>query len=156
MWIHADFCDVGLTRVTRVRHGERFKSLPGPPLDAVPLTQRGAEYLREDQLTERLLFVIDIAQAFAAQHRPGDFPTARDLAQLPGTVALHSPSATPPAHDVGYFSNGRDYAEVVTRSGFGQRLFIAIKHGILRTNVADHVTRILAGQVPIPAKFLPA
>lgn len=152
---HADFCDVVLTRTTRIRHGTKFKSLPGPPLDAVPLTERGAEYLNEDQVTQQLLFVIDIAQAFAAQHRPRDFPTASELTKIPGTVALRSANSTPPAHEVGYFSNGRDYAEVVARSASGQRLFIAIKHGIQRTNVADHIARILAGRVPIPTQPFP-
>ena len=141
---HTDFCDVELGVVTR--HGFRER-LSAPPLDNVPVTERGAGYLNEDRLTFRLLFTIELAQALATQRRSGHFPPARVLSKLPGTVALRRAKATPPEHNVGYYTNGSDRAEVVGVSALGQRLFINIKQGIFSTNAEDHIIRGLTGRI---------
>lgn len=144
----ADFCDVELGVIDRSGHSFR-EHLSAPPLDNVPVTERGAGYLNEDRVTFRLLFTIGLAEALAAQRHSGHFPPARVLSKLPGTVALRTARATPPRHRVGYYSNGSEHAEVVALSALGQRLFMDIKHGIFSTNAGDHITRVLTGRLAL-------
>ena len=57
-----------------------------------------------------------------------------------GLVALSSPSGTPPAGKLGYYSDGAERAVVAVLSRSGRRLFIEGEPGgVVRTNVSDFV-----------------
>lgn len=145
----ADFCDIYLGIVRKSNRGTIEHDLPGPPLDNVALTERGAGYLNEDEITFQLLATIDLAEAYAAQHRPGYFPPPRVMSKLPLVVALRSARSLPPANRVGYFRYGTKHAEVVAVTAFKRRLFIAIRDGILRTNAGDHIVRVLTDKLSV-------
>jgi len=145
----ADYCDVGLATVTN--HGQDQASLPAPLLDSVPLTQRGAEYLDEDQVALDLQVTLSFAEVATLHEPAGRFPASPALARtLPGVVALASAKDTPRRGKTGYYSDGADHAEVVGVSALGARLFIDMNRGVLVTNASEHLTRVLTGHVVIP------
>lgn len=146
---HADYCDVGLATVTN--NGQDQASLPAPLLDSVPLTQRGAEYLDEDQVALTLQTTLSFAEIASLHDPAGRFPASSKFARtLPDVVALASPADTPPRGKTGYYSDGAAHAEIVDVSILGARLFIDMNRGVLVTNASEHLTRVLAGDVAIP------
>lgn len=70
------------------------------------------------------------------------------MAQLPqitrplklAVVALSSPSDTPPAGSLGYYSDGTEHVAAVVLSASGRRLFLEfdVDHTI-RTNVSEYL-----------------
>lgn len=148
---HADFCDIGRVQLTITQNSFEASSVSGPTLDSIALTQRGAAFLEEDRLTATGLAVLEVAIG-EAQHQPdGHFLTAQQfvsgdpLGHL-RIVVLVSPSDTPPAGTVGFYSDGVNHAEVVEVSRLGQRIFIDSNDGVLSTNAAEHLSRATNGR----------
>jgi hypothetical protein len=53
---------------------------------------------------------------------------------------MASPSETPPAGSVGYYSDGGEHAAAVVVSEAGRRLFVELDAGdVLHTNVAKYL-----------------
>ncbi len=146
---HADFCDVGRARQTINRRGQSTRRVPGPTLDSIALTQKGAAYLDEDRVTVRILGVLEAALASAREQSGGRFPTAQKLAAMSGgeVVALAAADSSPPTGVIGFFSDGADRAEAVALSALGQRLFIASDAGVLSTNAGEHLVRMVTNEV---------
>lgn len=109
-------------------------------LVSVPLTQAGAVQLDEEI---RALTVWALLDGVALTRRDVRFPTPQRMltamrAELDpfNLVALASPSDTPPAGTVGYWSDGGGHAVAVTLTATGRRLFVEILPGReVRTNV---------------------
>jgi hypothetical protein len=60
-------------------------------------------------------------------------------------VRLASPSETPPAGSVGYYSDGAQHQAVVMLSAAGRRLFIEVEaDNVLHTNVVRYLTAALS------------
>lgn len=143
---HADFCDIGRVRLTITRRSISAEQVPGPTLDSVALTQKGAAFLDEDRVTSKIFVVLEVAIG-GAQHRPdGHFPPAQfaagfRLSRLLRVVALVSPDASPPPGTIGFYSDGANHAEAVGISTLGRRLFIDSNAGVLSTNAAEHLVR---------------
>lgn len=145
---HADFCDIGRARQKITRKSESTTGVPGPPLDSIALTQKGAAYLDEDQVTQKTFATLEVALASARRDPAGRFPPAQKItAGFRGKViALGSPDASPPAGVIGFYSDGANHAEAVALSALGQRLFIDSNAGVLSTNAAEHLLRLVRGQ----------
>ena len=144
---HADFCDIGRVRLTITRRSISAEQVPGPTLDSIALTQKGAAFLDEDRVTSTIFAVLQLAIG-DAQHRPdGHFPPAGQFAagfrpsRLLRVVALVSPDASPPPGAIGFYSDGANHAEAVGISTLGRRLFIDSNAGVLSTNAAEHLVR---------------
>jgi hypothetical protein len=144
-----DWCRVWLPARTVRRDGTRERRAR-ELIASVPLTQRGAVYLDEQESTftmRRLLF----AASFATERRNLDgAPTPAELLdflrdrspRLSGrrVTALGSSTETPPAGAVGYYSDGEEHVAAVIVSASGRRLFIEYEPGgVLRTNVAGYM-----------------
>ncbi len=141
---HADFCDIGRVRLTITRRSISAGQVPGPTLDSIALTQKGAAFLDDDRVTSTIFVVLEVAIG-AAQHRTdGHFPPAGQfaagfgLSRLLRLVALVSPDASPPPGTIGFYSDGTNHAEAVGISTLGRRLFIDSNTGVLSTNAAEH------------------
>ncbi len=147
----ADFCDVGLARLTVTRHGESTSAESGPPVASIALSQKGAAYLDEDRVTQRILGVLDVAVTHARHDRGGHFPPARKIVAAFGAkvVALDAAEAAPPAGRIGFFSDGAEHAEVVATSALGHRLFVDSNAGVLSTNAQEHLFRVAGDEVAI-------
>jgi hypothetical protein len=140
-----DYC-----RVALVRRRQRSRE----PIVAVPLTQVGAVYLDEEEKAHELLQLLFVAgsvaerlelKAYPTYSQLVDFLAARPGGPSPGhisggLVALSSPSDTPPAGKLGYYSDGAERTVVAVVSRSGRRLFIEGEPGgVLRTNVSEFV-----------------
>jgi hypothetical protein len=136
-----DYC-----RVWRGRSAET-----GDRVVSVPLTQTGAVYLDEEARVREMGQLITFAGILADRRRSLSWPTAADLfdAEFGGRrvrdfwprplAALDSPSATPPAGALGYYSDGAEHIAVVIVSASGRRLFYELDaDDVLRTNVAGY------------------
>lgn len=148
----ADFCDIGLAHVTITRRGGRVRAVPGRPFDSIALTQKGARYLDADRVTAHLDQVLTIAFFLANGDPHGHFPSATTITSAFAhtrlrVVTLRSPTDTPPAGEVGVFSDGLNHCETVGTTRVGQRLFIDSNNGTLSTNSSDHLFRFVGGQV---------
>lgn len=144
--LHADFCDIRLARETR---GGIVDSGNVPPFDSLALGQKGAVFLNEDRVTQRLAGIMELASALASQDSAGNFPTAATVAShLHGRdTTLSSPSAASPPGRVGFFSDGVGHIEVVALSALGRRLYVDLNDGVLTTNVPEHLLRVATNQV---------
>jgi hypothetical protein len=72
-------------------------------------------------------------------------------AQVPGVVALASADATPPAGQVGYWTDGT-HAAAVTLSGAGRRLFVEDQGGLMvRTDATGQLSALFVE--PLQATF---
>jgi hypothetical protein len=139
----SDYC-----RVWRSPH-KRGKTRVGRRLIAsVPLTQRGAVYLDEQQLAFGMIVLLSIAGE-AGGSAENTYPTyaqfvawfERESDGAPKRlVQLAQPSDTPPARTIGYYSDGVKHAAVVVLSASGRRLFIEVSADrTLYTNVAEYL-----------------
>lgn len=124
------------------------------PLVAVALTQAGAVYLDEREKAVTLSVVLAVANLVASEKNLEGYPThAQLIDSLSGfrpapaakgfvrrIVALATPADTPPAGQVGYYSDGNERVAVVILSRSSRRLFIEFEpDGVLRTNVAGFI-----------------
>jgi hypothetical protein len=143
---HADFCDIGRVHLTIKRRSISSTQVPGPRLDAIALTQKGAAFLDEDRLTSTIFGALEVAIGYAQHRADGHFPPSGQFAagfplSRPRMVALVSPDASPPPGAIGFYSDGANHAEVVGISTLGRRLFIDSNAGVLSTNAAEHLVR---------------
>jgi hypothetical protein len=144
-----DFCEVWLERRTVRRNGERLH-YGRTPIVAIPLTQRGAVRLDERARARALGTLLGIAAVLPS--REGEFDRYATPAELVAyvpllrrplrlsVVALPSPSDTPPAGSIGYYSDGAQHVAAVVLSASGRRLFFeADVDEVIRTNVLKYI-----------------
>lgn len=106
-----------------------------PPLARAAVTPAGAVWIDELAHTTALFDVLVQAQG------AGTYPLPEALAAKVGTTVLDSPGASPPAGQVGYWSDGQDRATLVTLSGAGRRLLLEdLGDDMLRSNVGDYTS----------------
>lgn len=143
-----DLCEVWLEPRTLIRNGER-RRYGRELIVAIPLSQKGAVRLDERARAHALLGVINLGGIYARQRGLDRYLTPAELvAQLPqitrplklAVVALSSPSDTPPAGSLGYYSDGTEHVAAVVLSASGRRLFLEfdVDHTI-RTNVSEYL-----------------
>jgi hypothetical protein len=139
-----DYCRVWLAARTVRRDGRRQRI--GPRLIvSVPLTQTGAVFLDEQSKALRLFRVLVGASLVVEQRHLTGWPTYavlrawgfRNAGQR--LVRLASPTDTPPAGAIGYYSDGNDHVAVAILSGSGRRLFIEYAGDVVSTNVTEYV-----------------
>jgi hypothetical protein len=149
---HADYCDIGLARITVKRGRASVHELTGAPLDSIALTQKGARYLEADRLTARMFDVLTAASTVAYNSPGGRFPPAAKVVALFGPhgwqlVALRAPTDTPPTNAIGIYTDARNHAETVARTHTGRRLYIDWQNGRLATNDPEHLFRLITNQI---------
>ena len=140
-----DYCRVWLEARTVRRDGRR-RRVQRRLIASLPLTQQGTVFL-DNQYNAFLLTIVLMASELAAEDRGRDgFLTPDELMELattvpgvPGLVVLPSPSDTPPADTVGYYSDGAKHAAVVTLSAAGKRLFFEVNGDAVHTNVLRYL-----------------
>jgi hypothetical protein len=143
-----DVCEVWLEARTVTRDGER-RRLRRELIVAIPLTQPGAVRLDEHERARELFGVIALASADAGRYGLDGYPTpaafvdhvrALKPALKLSVVALPSPSDTPPAGSIGYYSDGAQHVATVVLSATGRRLFLEYDvDGVIRTNVLGYI-----------------
>jgi hypothetical protein len=137
-----DHCRVWLPARTVTRKGKR-RRLAKQIVVSVPLTQKGAVFLDEEEkagdLMGTLLLAVFVADELNA------YPThAQLIAEYPkaakATVALANPTDSPPAGVLGYYSDGREHVVVAIMSASGRRLFVEqAADNVFSTNVGLHI-----------------
>ena len=140
-----DLCEVSLEPRTVTRNGER-RRYGRRLIVAIPLTQRGAVRLDEQARAQALVTLVQLAAVLS--RREGDATPAELVSLLPlmkrplklSLVELPSPSDTPPAGSIGYYSDGAQHVAAVVLSASGRRLFFEadVDH-VIRTNVLEYV-----------------
>jgi hypothetical protein len=139
-----DYCRVWLAARTVTRDGER-RRLRREHIVAVPLTQAGAVFLDEQVKAFMLLSVLTFAELAAEDLNKTGYVTPAELLEgLPqggrgAIVPLATPSDTPPAGAVGYYSDGAQHAATVGVSKSGRRLFLEVDGEVLHTNIAKYL-----------------
>ena len=140
-----DYCRVWLEART-VRRGGRRLRRSREVIVSIPLTQRGAVFLDEQERAislRNLLLIIGLE----SEGNADSWPTAAELQGSrigrrlgPRLVALENPTDTPPAGPIGYYSDGEQHVVVAIVSASGRRLFVEFEaDGVLRTNVAGYI-----------------
>jgi len=143
-----DVCEVSLEPRTVRRNGER-RRYGRSLIVAIPLTQRGAVRLDEQARTHALVTLLEVAAVLSRREESDRYSTPAELvAYLPllkrplklSVVALASPSDTPPAGSIGYYSDGAQHVAAVVLSASGRRLFLeADVDDVIRTNVLEYI-----------------
>jgi hypothetical protein len=138
-----DYCRVWREERTVRRKGKR-STLPRRLIVSIPLTQRGAVQLDEQEKVGSLMGLLLVAGQIADKQGRSTYPTADELFAARGRLrrivaALTSPSETPAAGKVGYWSDGAQHVAAVAVSTLGRRLFIEYEGDVLHTNVANHM-----------------
>jgi hypothetical protein len=143
-----DFCEVWLEARTIRRNGTRERHRR-ELIVAIPVTQQGAVHLDERARAHALMGLIQLASIDAERRGLDHFPTSAELVEfvpvLPrpvrlSVVALASPSDTPPAGSIGYYSDGARHVAAVVLSASGRRLFLEYDvDGVIRTNVVGYL-----------------
>ncbi|MBN1529225.1 MAG: hypothetical protein JW895_09210 [Thermoleophilaceae bacterium] len=138
-----DYC-----RVSRPPHRAGKKRVGRRLIAWVPLTQRGAVHLDEQELALGMTVLLGLAGTVGGSAE-NTYPTyaqfvdwfEREADGAPKRlVALAQPSDTPPARTVGYYGDGLKHAALVTLSASGRRLFIEVSADrTLHTNVAEYL-----------------
>lgn|SRR5215208_3275272 len=142
-----DVCRVWLEARTLRRNGAR-RRYGRELIVAIPLTQAGAVRLDEQTRARALVVLLSIAHSLS----PPDadlYPTPESvIARVPvlrrpvrlSVVALASPSDTPPAGSIGYYSDGAHHVAAVVLSASGRRLFFeADVDDVIRSNVIGYI-----------------
>jgi hypothetical protein len=143
-----DYCRVWLKART-VRRGGRRLRRPREVIVSVPLTQRGAVFLDEQEKALSLQSLLLFVSIGLEERNAENWPTpaqllasriGRRLVRLGSRlVALENPADTP-ATGTGYYSDGEQHVVVATVSASGRRLFIEYEaDGVVRTNVAGYI-----------------
>jgi hypothetical protein len=143
-----DFCEVSLEPRTVTRHGVR-RHYGRRLIVAIPLTQRGAVRLDEQARAHALVTLLQIAsvlsrrEGFDRYATPAELVSSLPLMKRPlklSVVELPSPSDTPPAGSIGYYSDGAQHVAAVVLSASGRRLFFEadVDH-VVRTNVLEYL-----------------
>jgi hypothetical protein len=144
-----DFCEVWLEPRTVTLRGGSRRHYPRQVIVAIPLTQKGAVRLDEKARAQALFFLITMASVDAERRHLDHYPTPPELVEhvplVPrpvrlSVVALASPSDTPPAGSIGYYSDGAHHVAVVVLSATGRRLFLELDvDETVRTNVIGYI-----------------
>jgi hypothetical protein len=129
-------------RGRRVRAGRKL-------IVSIPLTQRGAVHVDEEEKTYGMMQVLLVAGLLAERRETTEVLTYEELLsellkggagpRRLGLVPMAGPDETPPAGKVGYWSEGAHHVAVVTLSSLGRRLFIEHEGDVLHTNVASYI-----------------
>lgn len=155
-----DYCRVWLPARTVRRRGGTAR-YPRQLIVSIPLSQKGAALLDEQEKAVTLVQLLTAAGQEGWPHLTGPFLAAADaIARSNGVlrtlgshgwpgahplVALAAPDQTPAPGAVGYFSDGAERAAAVALSGSGRRLFVEIgPDEELHTNLTSH----LFGRIP--------
>jgi hypothetical protein len=128
----------------------RTKRAPRRVIVSVPLTQEGAVFIDEESKTLHMLSWLGLAYFVEEKQKLDGAPTYDELVQgLPKRarplvgkriVPLATPGDTPPAHRVGYYSDGGEHLAVAIVSASGRRLFIEYgPDGVFSTNVLGYM-----------------
>jgi hypothetical protein len=138
-----DYCRLWLPPRTVRRDGERQR-IGRRLIVSVPLTQTGAVFLDEESKARRLVQMLSIAGLVAGELKIRGWPSYAQLVdQVPeagrGLVSLASPTDTPPAGKIGYYSDRQEHVAVVVVSKSGRRLIIELAGDTLTTNIVEHV-----------------
>lgn len=142
-----DYCRVWLAARTVRRGGERRRR-GREHIVSIPLTQAGAVYLDEQFKAIDLLGLLTVSELGAEARNRTGFLAPAQLLQLARSarprppfdlVALATPSDTPPAGALGYYSDGAQHAAAVVVSASGKRLFLEFNGDVLHTNVAKYL-----------------
>jgi hypothetical protein len=142
-----DYCRVWLEeRTVRRRIRGKLRRVTGGRelIVSIPLTQRGAVYLDEQEKTGNLMGVLSLAGHLAEKQGRSTYPTVEELLASrsrlrSGVMGLAGPTETPPAGKVGYWTDGAQHVAVVTLSASGRRLFVEYEGDVLHTNVAGYI-----------------
>ena len=143
-----DYCRVWLPARRVGRGGERQRR--GRVLIvSIPFTQEGAVFLDEQVKAISILGLLTIAALIGEDRNISGAPTPSELLDAaPGlralparapVVPLESPSDTPAAPAVGYYSDGESHVAGVILSASGRRLFVEYEGEVLHTNVAGYI-----------------
>ena len=144
-----DYCRIWLTARPVRRHGERQRTRV---IVSIPLTQAGAVFLDEEAKALKLVLALVGASLIGEQRHLLGWPTYELLLDWGGRkaekrfVKLASPTDTPPAGAIGYYSDGQDHVADAILSKSGRRLFIELDGDVLSTNVSSYIF-ILRGRV---------
>ena len=138
-----DYCRLWRPERTVKRH-HRPAVLGRQLLVSVPLTQRGAVHLDEEEKTQGIFGVLALTLLSADAQELGRFRTHDELiAKYPkaarAVVELDAPADSPPAGKVGYYSDGAAHVVVAALSASGRRLFIEYEGDVLSTNIIDYM-----------------
>jgi hypothetical protein len=143
-----DFCEVSLEPRTVTRNGQRVR-LGRELIVAIPLTQKGAVRLDEKARARALFLLVTLAGIDAEGRHLDRYPTPAELLEhVPlllrpvklSVVPLASPSDTPPAGSIGYYSDGAHHVATVVLSATGRRLFFELDvDETVRTNVIGYI-----------------
>jgi hypothetical protein len=114
------------------------------PVVTFALNARGAVHVDETWKASTLATVLSIAAAdednFLTPERFLASRRGQAFAHFQPIVALSSPSDTPPAGSLGYYSDGAQHAAAVILSSAGRRLFVEVEaDSVLHTNVAEYL-----------------
>jgi hypothetical protein len=137
-----DYCRVWLTTRPVRRHGERQRIRL---IVSIPLTQTGAVFLDEESKARELVLVLVGASLVAEKRHLLGWPTYEVLRAWgfrrfgKRFVRLDTPTGTPPAGAIGYWSDGHDHVAVAVLSASGRRLFIEQDADALSTNVTGYI-----------------
>jgi hypothetical protein len=143
-----DYCRLWLEPRTVRRDGRR-RPVQRRLIASMPLTQQGTEFL-DNQYHAFLLMGLLTGSELTAEDRGRDgYLSPDELMQLanpmpgePALVLLPSPSDTPPAGAIGYYSDGAQHAAVVIVSAAGKRLFFEVNGDAVHTNVLRYLGSI--------------
>jgi hypothetical protein len=143
-----DICRVWLEPRTVTRNGVR-RRYGRRLIVAIPLSQQGAVRLDEQKRAHALASLLTIAGVDAHVRgrdgylTPEEFVARRRILGRPlrlPVVALQTPSDTPPAGSIGYYSDGADHVAAVVLSATGRRLFLEYDADrTVRTNVLEYL-----------------
>jgi hypothetical protein len=107
------------------------------------LNEQGAVHVDEQMRAVTLFIVLSVAGEGGELLTPDEFRRTRfgrALVREQGLVTLASPSDTPPADAIGYYSDGAEHAAAVIVSAAGRRLFVEVDaDDVLHTNVAQYL-----------------
>ena len=139
-----DYCRVRLPARTVTRKGNRSR-IPERVVVSVPLTQKGAVFLDEEEKASDLLGTLLLAGFVADELKLDVYPThAQLIAEYPKAakviVALANPTDSPPAGLVGYYSDGQEHIVLAIMSASGRRLFVEFAaDDVLSTNISGFI-----------------
>ena len=137
-----DYCRLWLAART-VRRGAGRTRWSRELIVSVPLTQRGAVFLDEENTAHRIAAVLGLGGLIAEERGRTGFATPAELIDvLPPhhrAVPLTAPSDSPPAGVIGYYSDGAQHAAAVGLSTQGRRLFLELDRDVVHTNIVGHV-----------------
>ncbi len=138
-----DYCRLWRPKRTVTRRNRRL-DFERRLLVSVPLTQRGAVHLDEEEKTQGIAGALVLASLSDDGDQLGRYRTYDELiAKYPkatrAVVELDAPADSPPAGKIGFYSDGAAHVLVAAMSASGRRLFIEYEGDVLSTNVVGYM-----------------